>query len=112
MAPASNTACETSLSATYKGQTNTKVFTQIISSPLPDAKTSPPDTKAKVGYLSGLRASTKRLQDEINTFLTEKMEEDKANIATSEIAVTGDMKRGFAEDEAEETYGEDEDESS
>ncbi|KAF2752849.1 hypothetical protein EJ05DRAFT_515313 [Pseudovirgaria hyperparasitica] len=40
------------------------------------SETSP--TEERVAYLSALRSNTIKLQDEINTFLTNKMEHDKA----------------------------------
>lgn len=60
------------LKAEYAGPTESKTFTL----PLPSPCTS--TTKEKTLYLSALRSSVVRLQDEINAFLTSKMEEDKA----------------------------------
>ncbi|KAI4134803.1 MAG: hypothetical protein LQ341_005964, partial [Variospora aurantia] len=51
-------------------------------------------------YLSTLRASVTQLQGEINAFLTEKMEEDKALAASAGGGVKVDEKR------EEEYYGE------
>ena len=54
---------------------------QLSSSPVNTSDTSSPSSpetvKAKVAYLSELRHLVPRLQDEINVFLTERMEEDK-----------------------------------
>lgn len=52
------------------------------------------DVKEKTAYLSALRSSTTQLQSDINTFLTKKMEDDKAS---------GDRK---VDEKAEEMYGE------
>ncbi|KAI9930199.1 hypothetical protein AWENTII_003318 [Aspergillus wentii] len=49
----------------------THTFQHHISSPPPS------DVKAKVAYLSELRELAPKLQDEINVFLTQRMEEDK-----------------------------------
>lgn len=57
-----------------------------------------PTTKEKTNYLSGLRASVVKLQDEVNTFLTAKMEEDKI-IASSSAGKVDEKKE-------EENYGE------
>ncbi len=80
-----------------------------ISAPLPPSKTPIP-VKDKVAYLSELRASTKQLQEEINVFLTQKMEEDKAAAnATAAEGPEGGSKEGEddSKDELmEENYGE------
>lgn len=55
-------------------------------------------TAEKTEYLSNLRQSVTKLQDEINTFLTEKMEEDKALAAKAGLKVD--------EKKEEERYGE------
>lgn len=68
------------LCATYTSPSSAQTFTNPISAPLPSPET-PTAVKDKVTYLSELRASTKRLQEEINVFLTQKMEEDKASSA-------------------------------
>ncbi|MCJ1384607.1 hypothetical protein MMC17_007725 [Xylographa soralifera] len=52
----------------------------------------------KTAYLSALRSAVTHLQEEVNTFLTAKMEEDKA-IAVERTGVTDDKKE-------EENYGE------
>ncbi|KAL8902689.1 MAG: hypothetical protein Q9207_004456, partial [Kuettlingeria erythrocarpa] len=49
-------------------------------------------------YLSTLRKSVTRLQDEINAFLTERMEEDKALAAKAGVKID--------EKKEEENYGE------
>jgi len=60
------------LSATYNSPTTSQTFTH----PLPSTPT--PSTKEKTAYLSALRKSVTQLQEDVNTFLTSKMEEDKA----------------------------------
>lgn len=55
---------------------------QTFSHQLP--ATSPAaSTKKKTAYLSALRTSIVKLQEEVNTFLTTKMEEDKAITAAN-----------------------------
>ncbi|CAF9911436.1 MAG: hypothetical protein ALECFALPRED_007322 [Alectoria fallacina] len=82
----------TSLEADYASPTTTKTFTH----PLPSAATT--STKDKTNYLSALRKSVVKLQEEVNGFLTTRMEEDKS------LAASAGMK---ADDRAEEeNYGE------
>ena len=82
----------TSLKADYASPTTTETFTH----PLPSASNT--STKEKTKYLSALRTSIVQLQEEVNGFLTTKMEEDKA------LAAGAGMK---ADDQAEEeNYGE------
>ena len=84
---------ETSLQADYTSPTTTKTFTH----PLP-AVSKISNTKEKTNYLSALRQSVVKLQEELNGFLTTKMEEDKA------LAASAGMK---VDDKAEEeNYGE------
>lgn len=73
---------KTTLRARYTSPSTTKVFASPIAAPLPSSD-SPAAVKDKVAYLSQLRASTKQLQEDINMFLTQKMEEDKAAAATA-----------------------------
>ncbi|KAL6710857.1 hypothetical protein ACN47E_007914 [Coniothyrium glycines] len=80
-----------SLSATYASpDTPSKTF----SCPLPTLA-STPSTSDRTAYLAALQSSLKDVQKDINAFLTEKMEQDKA---------TGSSKDSDAKDE--ETYGE------
>ena len=82
----------TLLKADYASPTETKTFIH----PLPSAATT--STKEKTTYLSALRKSVIQLQEEVNGFLTTKMEEDKA------LATRVGMK---IDDQAEEeNYGE------
>jgi hypothetical protein len=77
------------LSATYTSPTVPSCTPKVFSAPLPELST-PPSTKDRVAYLAELSSSLKTLQGDINTFLTQKMAEDK------------DTKDG----KDEETYGE------
>jgi hypothetical protein len=81
-----------SLTATYTSPGATPQT--FAASPLP-ALSSPPSTQDRVAYLAELQSSLKTLQGDMNTFLTQKMEQDKAAGASK-----GDDAK------AEETYGE------
>lgn len=100
------------LRATYTSPSSAKTFSNPISAPLPSSE-SPTAIKDKVSYLSELRASTKHLQEEINVFLTQKMEEDKATASVADTGgPEGDKKKeeDKSKDELmEENYGEEED---
>jgi hypothetical protein len=78
-----------SLAATYTSPNVTSP--QTFTAALP-ALSTPPSTQDRVAYLAALQSSLKTLQGEINTFLTQKMEDDKA--------------AGANDAKAEETYGE------
>ena len=93
MAPApDNSAASSKLTASYTSPTSSQTFTQ----PLPSASVT--STSEKTAYLSALRKSVVQLQEDVNFFLTAKMEEDKA------IAASAGTK---ADDKAEEEhYGE------
>ncbi|KAL8713111.1 MAG: hypothetical protein Q9220_002632 [cf. Caloplaca sp. 1 TL-2023] len=80
------------LAATYTSPSTTKTFTHPL---LSSATTS---TAEKTAYLSTLRKSVTELQDEINGFLTEKMEEDNALAAKAGVKVN--------EKREEDEYGE------
>ncbi|ERF73381.1 hypothetical protein EPUS_07215 [Endocarpon pusillum Z07020] len=99
------------LRATYTSPSSVKTFTNPITAPLPSLET-PTAVKDKVTYLSELRASTKQLQEEINVFLTQKMEEDKAGAnATGTEGPEAGSKKGEEESKdelMEENYGEEE----
>lgn len=82
----------TCLQATYTSPTSSKTFTHS----LPSAPAA--STEAKTAYLSALRRSVVKLQEDLNGFLTTKMEEDKTLVASAGIK---------ANDKAEEdNYGE------
>lgn len=85
------------IKATYGSPNGSNTFTQPITSP------PPTDTKSKAAYFNSLRSATKSLQDDINAFLTAKMEEDKQAAGQSN---TGDNKNKSRDEEEEENYGE------
>lgn len=62
------------LSASYESSNESKEFVHNISAPCPRN----PTVEQNTTYLSELRHSVRKLQDNINTFLTEKMSQDKA----------------------------------
>lgn len=88
------------LKAAYRSAADSKDFEQSIPAPRHEGAKSL-DTEAKSKYLAELRASSKKLQDEINKYLTEKMEEDKK--AQGQADVTGTSRPDELE---EEHYGE------
>ena len=82
----------TCLQAAYTSPTSSETFVHT----LPSASAA--STKAKTAYLSALRMSVLKLQEDVNGFLTTKMEEDKTLAASAGIK---------ADDKAEEdNYGE------
>ncbi|KAK5030237.1 hypothetical protein LTR13_008255 [Exophiala sideris] len=91
------------LRATYQSQTGSKDFQHVIPTP-PNHGTKSLDVQAKTKYLSDLRASSKKLQEDINKFLTEKMEEDKR--AQGPVNTNGASKQKAEDELEEETYGE------
>lgn len=70
------------LKADYSSPSTTKTFEHTLPS-LSSDPASTKSTKEKTQYLSSLRQSVVKLQDEVNDFLTAKMEEDKALAATA-----------------------------
>jgi len=62
------------LTAVYTSPTATNTF----SSPLQSIPTQHSDTTEKSQYLADLRQKATQLQQDINQFLTEKMDQDKA----------------------------------
>ena len=65
---------EDPLIASYASPTGTKVFERNLPSLPPQFS-----TEQKTSYLSALRSSVVKLQEDVNTFLTTKMAEDKMN---------------------------------
>ncbi|KAK5011050.1 hypothetical protein LTR28_006092 [Elasticomyces elasticus] len=71
---------------------------------------TPGDTSADTSYLSSLRANVSQLQNDINAFLTQQMEDDKARDAAAATSVA--QKRSKSEKDRErekreeEMYGE------
>ena len=82
------------LKASYQSPTGLQKFSHSIASPSAREPTS------KAAYLGDLRLKTNTMQDEINHFLTTKMEEDKT---VSAAATTNGKPRDVQE---EEDYGE------
>ena len=64
---------EMALRAEYSSPSGKQDFAQQLSAKCPRNAS----TAEKTAYFSELRARTKKLQENINTFLTAKMEEDK-----------------------------------
>ncbi|GAB7360445.1 hypothetical protein MBLNU230_g8399t1 [Neophaeotheca triangularis] len=81
-----------SLGAVYASPNSNKTF----ESPLPSLPHQA-DVQGKTTYLSCLRSSIVAMQGDVNNFLTEKMEQDKA-------AESG--KANAKDEKAEEMYGE------
>ena len=80
----------TSVSAIYAAPKATHAFHHHVA-PLPALD----NVNAKTAYLAQLSQSARNLQNDINVFLTERMEEDKKSAAVSEKEV-----------KEEENYGE------
>ncbi|TKA79483.1 hypothetical protein B0A49_03576 [Cryomyces minteri] len=89
MPPAPNSA---TLEAVYTSSASTQTF----SHPLPSASSATSSVQEKTAYLSVLRVSAAQLQGEVNTFLTQKMEEDRA----------AEGKAKVDDEKEEENYGE------
>lgn len=89
----------TSVTANYTSPSGTKDFSHS----LPSANAQ--NVTDKTAYLSALRSKNSELQGEINTFLTQKMEEDAANADGSA------SKRSKNEEREEEMYGEEDPEA-
>jgi hypothetical protein len=70
-----------------------------ISQPLPSISASP-STDDRVAYLAEMQKAVKLLQDDVNVFLTQKMDEDKAGSGNG----NGNGKADDAQ--AEDYYGE------
>lgn len=82
------------LNATYTSPSST--LAETFTHPLP-ALSTPLTTSDRTAYLSTLQTSIKTLQNDINTFLTQKMDEDK--LASAAAGKVDDVKE-------EENYGE------
>ena len=80
------------MAADYRGETGTAEFRRSLDPIAADAPTA-----ERVSYLGALRSSVTALQEEINAFLTKKMEEDKA---------TSTKAQGLDDRREEENYGE------
>ena len=96
MANAASPASQ-SLMGTYTSPT----ATHTLSSALPPLPLKDSSVDDKTEYLSCLRSNVSQMQDDINAYLTQKMEEDKAQ----EAGVMG-KRPNKDEDRQEEMYGE------
>ena len=85
-----------SLKAQYTSPHESHEFNTPIVAPCKDN----PSTSERTKYLAELRAHTKKLQADVNKYLTEKMEEDKAR---SDESASKDKKH---EEFEEQNYGE------
>jgi hypothetical protein len=97
------------LSASYANSSTspptTHQFSYPISAHIP--LTGPISVKDRTAYLCDLRKSAKGLQDEVNTFLTQKMEEDKLHATKNGPEGLGKEAGTKTADEVEEgNYGE------
>ncbi|OOF94881.1 hypothetical protein ASPCADRAFT_6554 [Aspergillus carbonarius ITEM 5010] len=87
------------LHAIYSSPQQTHTFEHTIASPLPSTD-APSAVPAKVTYLAELRKLVPTIQNDINVFLTERMEEDKKAAEAQGQAVSD------KEAKEEENYGE------
>jgi phosphoribosylanthranilate isomerase len=89
------------LSADYKSPTGQHTFSYGV--PAVSEKQS---TEETTDFLAKLRQSAVQMQQDINTFLTQKMDEDKAMESTKGVQ----HKAKVDEDKEEDNYGEEVDE--
>ena len=95
---------KTSIKAYYSSTVDSRNFELPIAVPVP----SPQDadfTKSKSAFIGDVRAQTKKLQDQVNVFLTQKMEEDKTK-AAPRTKTNGTRAHDGNEEAEEENYGE------
>ncbi|KAL8913017.1 MAG: hypothetical protein Q9171_002085 [Xanthocarpia ochracea] len=90
----SPTPTSTTLAATYTSPNTSRKFTHPLPSPIASS------VAQKTQFLSTLRDSMTQLQDDVNGFLTAKMEEDKA------LAVKAGVDDKVDEKKEEDFYGE------
>ena len=103
MAPPGGTeGSQATLSAIYNAPTASRNLSLPISTPLPSIDST--SVKAKTAYLAELRSKTKELQENINVFLTQKMEEDKSS-AKAESG-QGNLAGKTTDEVEEDHYGE------
>ncbi|KAB8266747.1 Gon7 family-domain-containing protein [Aspergillus minisclerotigenes] len=100
MAAGTSSTQSNPLCAVYSAPQSTQTFEHSISSPLPSTDLSPENVQTKVAYLSELRKLVPNLQNDINVFLTERMEEDK------KLAEAQGRQLSEQERKEEENYGE------
>lgn len=87
------------LTAAYKSPDSTRNFSLDLPSLPEDPKAL--GTREKTVYLSALRSNISKMQDDMNAFLTQKMEEEKADGGNADIG-----KKKTREEQEEEMYGE------
>lgn len=97
-----NTAISPTIKATYVSLTTTETFEK----PLILFTKTTEDSNRKATYLNSLRLSTKQLQNDLNGFLTAKMEEDKAAATKSTSSNPHSQASKPQDEEEEENYGE------
>ena len=90
-------ASQTPLKAQYASPSSQKAFEHTLPN-LPADQTQE-HISNKTAYLSALRAGCSKIQDDVNAFLTLRMEENKANYTS---------KGTTADEKAEAMYGEEE----
>jgi len=92
------------LTASYTSPHTSHTFT----SPLSSIAAANESTKSKTAYMTDLRSRTSQLQDDVNAYLTQRMEEDKAR----EGGVVGKKSKSARDEERlEEMYGEEDPEA-
>ncbi|KXT07324.1 hypothetical protein AC578_509 [Pseudocercospora eumusae] len=90
------------LVACYNSPTSTQVFSHELRRPPKDGDDSSVDKKT--AYLAELRGNAAKLQAEVNSFLTRKMDEEKAAEAEAYKGARRSSKKD--EEREEEMYGE------
>ena len=85
------------LTASYEDTTQTQNFDQ----PLP-LLAEDHSTEQKTAYLGSLRSAVTKMQEEINVFLTKKMEEDKASVNKPQEVDDAKEEENYGEEVVEE----------
>ncbi|KAE8360562.1 Gon7 family-domain-containing protein [Aspergillus caelatus] len=106
MAAGTSSTQSNPLRAVYSAPQSTQTFEYSIASPLPSTDSSPENVPIKVAYLSELRKLVPNLQNDINVFLTERMEEDK-KLAEAQGRQISEQERKEEENYGEEVVEED-----
>ncbi|MCJ1372779.1 hypothetical protein MMC20_004004 [Loxospora ochrophaea] len=81
------------LTATYKSSNGDKTFQHDL-----PVTTSTPSTTEKTAYLTTLRSSVVKLQEDVNVFLTKKMDEDKAKGIAASAKSDGQEEQNYGEE--------------
>ncbi|KNG86464.1 hypothetical protein ANOM_005060 [Aspergillus nomiae NRRL 13137] len=106
MAAGTSSTQSNPLRAVYSAPQLTQTFEHSTSSPLPSTDLSAENVQIKVAYLSELRKLVPNLQNDINVFLTERMEEDK-KLAEAQGRQISEQERKEEENYGEEVVEED-----